>query len=815
MNQYDFRHIEKKWQENWGKSDLYKAEDFSKKPKYYCLVEFPYPSGEGLHVGHPKSYTALDVIARKKRMQGYNVLFPMGWDAFGLPTENYAIKMGKNPMDITKENIQNFKRQLKSLGLSFDWNREIDTTDPEYYKWTQWIFLKLYEKGLAYKAEIAVNWCPDCKINLANEEVINECCERCGAETEIVKRKQWLLKITEYADELLDGLKQVDFLERIKKQQANWIGRSEGSLIFFKIQNSDEKIEVYTTRPDTVFGATYLVLAPENEIISKIVPESKKKEVSAYCKQARRKGERQRKAEDKVKSGVFTGAYAINPANNEKIPVWISEYVLISYGTGAIMGVPAHDQRDWEFAKEYDIPMRKVISNDKSPDEGAYEDTEKGALINSDFLNGLTVSEAIKEISKCLEEKNAGKSCIVKYSLRDWVFSRQHYWGEPIPIVICEKCGYVPVPYEALPVKLPYVEKYEPTGTGESPLANITEWVSTTCPKCGDTAKRETDTMPNWAGSSWYFLRYIDAHNNEEFADMKKMKYWLPVDLYNGGMEHTTLHLLYSRFWHKVMYDLKLVPTPEPYAKRISHGLVLVEDGKKMSKSKGNVINPDRIVEEYGADVFRGYELFMGAFDQASIWDTKGIEGIKRFVNRIWNLFDKIDMNKKPDKSLLKFAHVSIKNINKRLCVEISNRVPKFNTALAQLMEFANEMTDKEPISGQVFEIFLKLLSPFMPHISEELWEKLGHEDSIFKETWPVYDKDLVKQGKVNLVVQVNGKLRANIEVDVDISDEDCRTRALDDDNVKNIIRNKKMKKIIVVGKNKASGKNRLVNIVI
>ncbi|MFH1230485.1 MAG: leucine--tRNA ligase [Planctomycetota bacterium] len=809
MRQYNFKTIEQKWQKIWDEKSLFTAIDFSDKPKFYCLIEFPYLSGVGLHVGHGRSYSALDIVARKKRMEGYNVLFPFGWDAFGLPTENYAIRVGRNPNEIVKENIKNFKRQVRSLGLSFDWSREIDTTVPKYYKWTQWIFLKLYEKGLAYKAETYVNWCHKCRINLANEEVIDGCCERCGAETDAIKREQWLLKITDYAEKLLQGLEDVDYLDRIKALQVNWIGKSEGTEIFFPIEGHKEKIKVFTTRPDTLFGATYLVLAPEHNLIEGIVKNTKKNEVVNYCDKAKRKGERERKKEDRYKDGVFIDAYAINPATKEKIPIWVSEYVIISYGTGAIMGVPAHDQRDWEFAREHNLPMRKVISNNKSLEEGAYCDVDEGTLINSGFLNGLAVKEAINKVNDWLEDNNHGKGKVIKYSLRDWIFSRQHYWGEPIPIVYCNKCGTVPIPFDDLPVELPYVEKYLPTGTGESPLANITEWVNTKCPKCAGPAKRETDTMPNWAGSSWYYLRYVDPNNDKIFADKKKIEYWLPVDLYNGGMEHTTLHLLYSRFWHKVLYDLDLVSTPEPYLKRIAHGMILGEDGEKISKSRGNVINPDDIVEKYGADVFRGYEMFIGAYDLTAVWSTEGIEGIKRFASKIWELNDKIDSNSTSDKALLSVAHKSI--------IKVTDRINtfKFNTALSQLMQFVNEMLTASSIGKEVFEIFLKLLAPFMPHMAEELWEKLGHADSIFKESWPRPNLNLIKEESIDLIVQINGKIKTSLQVDFDLSEEECKERSLTNEKVKKFTENKKIKKVIFVYNAKSVDKHKLVNIVV
>jgi len=995
MKEYNPQKIEPKWQKKWEKSDLYKAKDFSKKPKKYILVEFPYPSGDGLHVGHVRSYSALDVVSRKKRMEGFNVMYPIGWDAFGLPTENYAIKTGVHPRKATDANVKNFKRQMKSLGLSFDWSREIDTTDPEYYKWTQWIFLKFFEKGLAYPAEMPINWCPSCKIGLANEEVIDGKCERCGAQTEKRKIKQWLLKITAYADKLIKGLDLVDYPERVKSQQINWIGRSEGAEVKFEIAGYQLPISIFTTRVDTIFGVTALVLAPEHSLIENLKTKIENwDEVEKYIGATRKKSDLERISEAKERTGVqLEGIDAVNPANDEKVPVWIADYVLAHYGGGAVMMVPAHDKRDWDFAKRHDLPVKPVIipknmncivihgcpstsNNDPAmrtydkhwipwikkeleargiktkiplmpvPWEPNYEvwkeefeknsvnentilighscgcsflvrwlgetkksisklilvapwkiegqanaakkvfyefsidksikdrvreiimftsDTEAedgkrglkmfheilggkiinldgrghyilmhmkteefpellesilenkesyvedGKLINSGQFGGLSSEEARKEIIKWLEEKGAGKSR-VEYKLRDWVFSRQHYWGEPIPIIHCEKCGAVPVSEKDLPVKLPHLEKYQPTDTGESPLANVKNWVDVKCPKCDGLAKRETDTMPNWAGSSWYFLRYIDPKNNKKFADEKKMKYWLEpasnslgggVDLYNGGMEHTTLHLLYSRFWHKFLYDLNLVPTPEPYAKRTSHGMVLAEDRRKMSKSWGNVINPDEIVKIYGADALRIYEMFMGPFDQAISWNHNGLVGCHRFLSRVWVLFQDKDKIGKSGKEIVSKLHQLAKKVGE----DIEDM--KFNTSVAGMMEFINFWTqEKQALTKKDAEIFLKLLSPFAPHITEEIWFGLGHKKSIFLEKWPEYDPNLIVEDTFELVVQVNGKVRDKIKAAMDISENEAKELALGSEKVGKWVEGKEIRKVIFV-------KNRLINLII
>ncbi|PIZ68700.1 MAG: leucine--tRNA ligase, partial [Candidatus Portnoybacteria bacterium CG_4_10_14_0_2_um_filter_44_20] len=771
MKEYNPKKIESKWQKKWEKSDLYKAKDFAKKPKKYILVEFPYPSGSGLHVGHARSYSALDAIARKKRMEGYNVLFPFGWDAFGLPTENYAIKTGIHPRQATDENIKTYKRQIKSLGLSVDWNREIDTTDPKYYKWTQWIFLKFFEKGLAYQAEMPINWCPSCKIGLANEEVVDGKCERCGAVTQKRQIRQWLLKITAYADKLLKGLEEVDYLEKIKAQQINWIGKSEGTEVKFSIlgerfsqkeNRSPAIVSVFTTRVDTIFGVTALVLAPEHQSIRNWeLGIGNWDEVKKYIEQTKRKSDLERTSETKERTGIeLKGIFAVNPANNEKVPVWISDYVLAHYGGGAVMMVPAHDKRDWDFSDAHNLPKKCVIyprtvwgiDRDFDPlqKKKVFEEeerkidlrfseilagneayTEYGRLLDSGEFTNLESEEAIAKITNWLEERGLGKKK-VEYKLRDWIFSRQHYWGEPIPIIHCEKCGStsspqaVPVPEKDLPVKLPYVKNYQPTDTGESPLATIKEWVNVKCPKCKGPAKRETDTMPNWAGSSWYFLRYCDPKNNKAFADYKKLKYWTPVDLYNGGMEHTTLHLLYSRFWHRFLYDLKLVPTPEPYAQRRSHGMVLAEDGQKMSKSRGNVINPDEIIKIYGTDALRIYEMFMGPFDQAISWSQNGLVGCHRFLSRVCNLFNEKRKTAKSNKEIIPKLHQLTKKVSNDL------EEMKFNTAIAAFMEFINFWQQPEQaLSPKDAEIFLKLLSPFAPHLAEELWQGLGHKKSI------------------------------------------------------------------------------------
>lgn len=815
--EYDFAAIEAKWQKHWEKNKTFRAVDFDKRSKFYCLVEFPYPSGDGLHVGHPRSYTALDILARKRRMNGYNVLFPMGFDSFGLPSENYAIKTGVHPGIITKKNIEKFTSQLKSLGFSFDWDRAFSTTDPEYYKWTQWIFIKFYEKGLAYKAQMPINWCLSCKTGLANEEVVNGCCERCGGDVEKRNIEQWMLKITEYADRLIKDLDTVDFLEKIKIQQINWIGRSEGADVDFYVDGRDEKITVYTTRPDTLFGATYMVLSPEHELVERITASSHKSEVAAYCKHAAAMSDLQRTELSAEKTGVFTGAYAINPVNREKIPIWIADYVLIGYGTGAIMSVPSHDTRDFEFASKFNIPIRCINRPDSSAAEKGGISIEdvlsgkacwpgEGTLINSSNddgldINGLNVDAAKKKTIEWLERKAIGKFA-VNYKLRDWVFSRQRYWGEPIPMIHCPDCGWNPVPEKDLPVLLPQVDKYEPTDTGESPLALIPEWVNTHCPKCGGNARRETDTMPNWAGSSWYFLRYIDPSNDKELASMKKMNYWMPVDWYNGGMEHTTLHLLYSRFWNKFLYDCGVVPVSEPYLKRTSHGMVLGEGGEKMSKSRGNVINPDDVVKEYGADVFRVYEMFIGPFDQAASWDTKSIAGVARFLKKVWKMISDANIvDAEMSKDQLRLLHITIKKITEDI------ESLDLNTAVSQMMIFLNEFGNAENLPREAAESFVKLLSPFAPHICEELWQMLGHDKSLAYEPWPEYRREFMKVDEIEILIQIMGRGKARMMMPPDASEEEMEKLALGNKKIAAELNGKTIGKIVCVP-------GRLVNIV-
>ncbi|MBU3896220.1 leucine--tRNA ligase [Patescibacteria group bacterium] len=792
ITRYNPQKIEGKWQKTW--TNLYKAKDFSKKPKFYILVEFPYPSGEGLHVGHCRSFSAFDAVARAKRMQGFNVLYPMGWDAFGLPAENYAIKTGIHPSITVKENIANFKRQMKGLGLSFDWDREINTTDPKYYKWTQWIFLQLFKKGLAYKKKMPINWCPSCKIGLANEEVVDGKCERCGAPAEQREKEQWMMAITKYADRLIDDLSRVDYLEKIKTQQINWIGKSIGTEVDFKLENSDRKIVVFTTRVDTVFGVTAIVISPENFFAGEIVAKDKKIAVQEYVKNAKVKTEFERTKIEKEKTGVFTGSYCINPLNNEKVPVWIGDYVVASYGGGAVMMVPAHDQRDYEFAKKYGLEIKEVIEGGLNK-EKAY--TECGKLINSSHFSGLSSEEAIKKITQWLKENNAGRERI-QYKLRDWVFSRQHYWGEPIPIIHCEKCGMVAD--ENLPVKLPFVKNYQPSGTGESPLSAMSSWVNVKCPSCKSKAKRETDTMPNWAGSSWYFLRYADTKNDKALASKEKLKYWLPVDWYNGGMEHTTLHLLYSRFWHKFLYDIKAVADPEPYSKRTSHGIVLAQDGRKMSKSWGNVVNPDIIVKELGADTLRIYEMFMGPFDQAIAWDGQGVKGARRFLDRFWNLA----LSSNAVKSSLEIKH-AFNKLAKKVTEDLE--ATKFNTAIASFMEFINLVSGKQNETGKdVIKQLTVLLAPFAPHIAEEIWHKLGNKRSVHLQAWPKYHS--VQEEKLDLIIQINSKVRDRIEIQAGMADEKIKEVALSQEKIKEILKDKEIKKIIIV-------KGRLINIVV
>ena len=803
MNKYEHKQIEKKWQDIWDNKSCFVAPQDYTKPKFYALVEFPYPSGQGLHVGHPRSYTALDVVARKKRMQGFNVLYPMGWDAFGLPTENFAIKNHIHPAEVTKKNVARFKSQLKALGLSFDWSREINTTDPNYYKWTQWIFLQLFKKGLAYKKEMNVNWCTSCKCVLANEEVVNGVCERCGSEVVHKTKSQWMLKITEYAQRLIDDLDEVDFVERVKIQQKNWIGRSTGAEVDFRT-TTDDTLTVYTTRPDTLFGATYMVISPEHPMIEEKWADkiSNIDAVRAYREEAARKSDFERTELNKEKTGVcLEGVKAINPVNGKQIPIFVSDYVLMGYGTGAIMAVPAHDDRDWAFAKAFGCEIIEVVSGGEDVQKAAFTaKDETGILVNSDFLNGKTVKDAIPAMIAWLEEKGIGHAK-VQYKLRDWVFSRQRYWGEPIPIVWCDKCGWVPVPEDQLPLTLPNVDSYEPTENGESPLAKMTDWVNTTCPCCGGAAKRETDTMPQWAGSSWYFLRYMDPNNNDALASKEAMEYWGPVDWYNGGMEHTTLHLLYSRFWHKFLYDIGVVPTKEPYAKRTSHGMILGENGEKMSKSRGNVVNPDEIVETYGADTMRLYEMFIGDFEKAAPWSPKSIKGCRRFIERVWNLFEKVEDGDTYSKQHEVLMHKTIKKVGE----DIENL--KANTAIAAMMSMVNDFYDKG-INKAEYKTLLKLVCPFAPHVAEELWSMLGETSVLSLESWPEYDENKTQESSVQIAVQVNGKLRATISLPVDCEQQLAIDTALADEKVQKAVEGKNIVKTIVV-------KNKIVNLVV
>lgn len=763
---YNHKVVEKKWQKIWDDEKAFAATDDYSKPKYYALVEFPYPSGQGLHVGHPRPYTALDIVARKRRMQGYNVLFPMGWDAFGLPTENYAIKNKIHPKEVTKNNVARFKEQLHSLGYSFDWDREVNTTDPEYYKWTQWIFLKLFKAGLAYKKEMPINWCTSCKVGLANEEVVNGVCERCGSEVVRKVKSEWMLKITDYADKLIEGLDDVDYIERVKVSQKNWIGRSYGAEVDFSVKGKEDKLRIYTTRCDTLFGVTYMVVSPEHPIIDKYKEEIKNYDaIAAYREEAAKKSDFERAELAKDKTGVvIEGLTAVNPVNNKEIPIWVSDYVLMSYGTGAIMAVPAHDERDWEFAKKFNLPLIQVVAKDGEEvdiESAAFTDVATGVLINSDFLNGLEVKDAKAKMIHFLEEKGIG-AAKTNYKLRDWVFSRQRYWGEPIPIVHCDKCGFVPVDESELPLMLPEVESYMPTDNGESPLAAITDWVNTTCPCCGKAAKRETDTMPQWAGSSWYFLRYTDPHNKEALASQEALKYWLPVDWYNGGMEHTTLHLLYSRFWHRFLYDNNIVPTPEPYQKRTSHGMILGENGEKMSKSRGNVVNPDDIVNAYGADTLRTYEMFIGAFDLSASWSEAGVKGCRRFLDRVWKLQDIVTDEEGYSKELETKMHQTIKKVSS------DYESLKFNTAIAALMTLINDFYKKNSVTKDEFKTFLVLLNPVAPHITEELWETKGYEGMVFQKIWPEYDEAKTVENTVEIAVQINGKTKVTLDINKD-----------------------------------------------
>ncbi len=792
---YDYSQIEKKWQDIWDAKNTFAAKTDYTLPKFFALVEFPYPSGQGLHVGHPRSYTALDIIARKKRLQGFNVLYPMGWDAFGLPTENFAMKNHIHPEIVTKNNVARFKQQLKSLGLSFDWNREINTTDPSYYKWTQWIFLQLFKKGLAYKKEMNVNWCTSCKVVLANEEVVGGVCERCQGEVVQRTKSQWMLKITEYANRLVDDLDGLDFIERVSTQQKNWIGRSYGAEVDFGTTQGDD-LTVYTTRPDTLFGATYMVLAPEHKILEKWKNNIENiDEITAYQQAAARKSDFERTELAKDKTGVcIKGVKAINPVNGNEIPIFISDYVLASYGTGAIMAVPGHDTRDWEFAKVYDLPIIEVVQGG-NVEEQAFTDCATGTMVNSGFLTGLTVEQAKKEITNWLEKEKKGHSK-TNFKLRDWVFSRQRYWGEPIPMVYCEKCGYVPLDEKELPLRLPEIEDFEPTGDGESPLARLTDWIDTTCPCCGGKAKRETDTMPQWAGSSWYFLRYMDPHNDDALVSKEAVEYWGPVDWYNGGMEHTTLHLLYSRFWHKFLYDIGVVPSKEPYAKRTSHGMILGENGEKMSKSRGNVVNPDDVIAEYGADTMRLYEMFIGDFEKSVPWSTDSIKGCKRFLDRMFGLQDILVAGD----SFTKELETSFNRTIKKVTEDIDSL--KANTAIAALMSLLNEVTQKGSITHHEYKTMLILLNPFAPHITEELWEVCNFGGMVSAQKWPSYDEAKCVESTIEIVVQINGKVRCKLMVDKDISKQDAINLAKNDPAIVQALENCTiMKEIFVPGK--------------
>lgn len=798
---YNHIEIERKWQKIWDEKKTFHAENDSDKPKFYALVEFPYPSGKGLHVGHPRSYSALDVVSRKKRMQGYNVLYPIGWDAFGLPTENFAIKNHIHPKIVSENNIKNFKRQIKSLGISFDWDREIDTTDPNYFKWTQWIFLQLLKKGLAYKKEMSVNFCTSCKCVLANEEVVNGVCERCGSEVVHKVKSQWMLKITEYAQRLIDDLDLVDYPERVKAQQKNWIGRSQGAEVDFKT-NIGDFIKIYTTRPDTIFGATYLVLSPEHDLLKKLDNSIKNlNEVKKYCELAAKKSDFERSELSKEKTGVkLEGIVAINPMNNKEIPIFVSDYVLTTYGTGAIMAVPAHDERDYEFAKKFGLDIIEVVSGGDITKE-AYCDTKNGVLVNSDFLNGLKYKDAKEKIIDYLEKNNIGKKK-VNYKLRDWIFSRQRYWGEPIPVVYCERCGYVPVPENELPLKLPDIDSYEPTQTGESPLAAVDDWVNTTCPHCGGKAKRETDTMPQWAGSSWYYLRYMDPKNDKELVSQEAIKYWNMVDWYNGGMEHTTLHLLYSRFWHKFLFDIGVVKTKEPYKKRTSHGMILGENNEKMSKSRGNVINPDDIVLDYGADTLRLYEMFISDFEKSAPWSTAGIKGCRRFLERYWALLDIVS-----DEDIIRESfEISFNKTIKKVTEDIESL--KFNTAIAALMTLINEIYDSKKITKKELKIFTLLLNPFAPHITEEIFEKLKLGNKLACESdWPKFDKNKCEEKDIEIAVQINGKVRSKVNIPKDLEEKDVLKIVKEDSKVTEHLKGLNILKEIYI-------KNKLVNIV-
>lgn len=798
---YNHKSVEQKWQKIWEDKGVFHASEDTNKEKFYALIEFPYPSGQGLHVGHPRPYTALDTVARKRRLEGYNVLYPIGWDAFGLPTENYAIKNHIHPEIVTKNNIERFKKQIQSLGISFDWSREINTTDPSYYKWTQWIFIQLFKKGLAYKKEMNVNWCTSCKCVLANEEVVNGVCERCGSEVIRKNQSQWMLKITEYADRLAADLDDVDFIDRVKVQQRNWIGRSTGAEVDFKTTLGDT-LTVYTTRCDTLFGATYMVISPEHPLIEKWADNIENlDEVRAYQNEAAHKSDFERTELNKDKTGVkLNGVMGINPVNDTEIPIFISDYVLTSYGTGAIMAVPAHDTRDWEFAKKFDLPIIEVVAGGEDVQKEAFTDCATGTLVNSGFLNGLSVEDAKRAMIDWLTKKGKGKEK-VNFKLRDWVFSRQRYWGEPIPIVNCEKCGYVPVPESELPLELPDVDSYEPTDTGESPLAKMTDWVNTTCPCCGGPAKRETDTMPQWAGSSWYFLRYMDPHNDKEIVSKEALEYWSPVDWYNGGMEHTTLHLLYSRFWHKFLYDIGVVPTKEPYQKRTSHGMILGENGEKMSKSRGNVVNPDEIVNQFGADTMRLYEMFIGDFEKAAPWNSDSIKGCRRFVERFWNLQDIAVDGDEYSPELETLMHKTIKKVSE----DIDNL--KCNTAIAAMMTLINKMYEKGSVTGAELRTLTLLLNPFAPHVTEELWDIMDFGGMVTNNQWPTYDEEKTVDNSVEIVLQIMGKVRSRITIPVDMPKDEVLALAKADEKIAAAIAGKTIKKEIYVP-------GKLVNIV-
>lgn len=801
MDRYNPNSIEKKWQKYWEENKTFKTSDDKSKKRFYALVEFPYPSGQGLHVGHPRPYTALDIVSRKRRMQGYNVLYPMGWDAFGLPTENFAIKNKIRPEVVTENNIKNFKRQMQSIGFSFDWDREINTTDPDYYKWTQWIFIQMFKKGLAYKKEMPINWCPSCKTGLANEEVINGHCERCGGQVVRKVKNQWMLKITEYADRLIDDLKDVDYFDRIKSQQINWIGRSYGAEINFAVKEVDEKITVFTTRADTIFGATYMVISVDHPLIEKYSDRIKNiDEIRSYRSEVAKKSELERTDLSKEKTGYkIDGLTAINPLTNKEIPVYVSDYVLMTYGTGAIMAVPAHDDRDYEFAKKFNIEMIPVIEG-SDIENCAFTETNEGNLINSGFLNGLTVDEAKEKMYEYIEEKEIGHKK-TNYKLRDWVFSRQRYWGEPIPLVYCEHCGWVPLDEKDLPLVLPKVDNYEPTDNGESPLSKIDDFVHTKCPKCGRDAVRETDTMPQWAGSSWYYLRYTDPHNDEAIASKENLDYYTPVDWYNGGMEHTTLHLLYSRFWHKFLYDIGVVPTKEPYMKRTSHGMILGDNNEKMSKSRGNVVNPDDIVRDFGADTLRCYEMFIGDFEKSAPWSENGVKGCRKFLDKVWRTQELVDGDSNFEK-METLIHQTIKKVSE----DYENL--KFNTAIAQLMTLLNEFNNLDKISKEQYKIFLILLNPVCPHITEEIWQRMGYEGYVHESSWPEYDESKTILDVIELPIQVNGKLRATVEINREASEDEVYEKAVKDDVVAKYLEGKNVVKKIYV-------KGRIFNIIV